>query len=325
MSSPEQKHSLLSISQKPPLTVIVGPTAVGKTTISIDLAEKVKGEIISADSRLFYRGMDIGTAKPSLEDRQRVPHHLIDILDPDESFSLAVFQRKVGRIILEIVSRGNLPILVGGTGQYIRAVYEGWRIPPQRPHPVLREILEDWGATLGPDQLHARLAVIDPEAAAKIEPNNLRRTVRALEVIFLTGRKFSDQRIRSKDTPYHGLIIGLFRPRPELYARIDSRLDQMLTAGWVDEVQKLLEQGYTEDSPGMSAIGYQQLAKVLQGKMLYADAIVEIKRLTRRFVRRQANWFKLDDPKIRWFNFEQDPLDRIIAVVKDQYGQITRP
>lgn len=320
MQSPEQNHLPSSISQMPPLTIIVGPTAVGKTEISIELAEKVGGEIISADSRLFYRGMDIGTAKPTQADRQRIPHHLIDILNPDESYSLAVFQRKVNQIILDIVSRDKLPILVGGTGQYVRAVYEGWQIPEQRPHQVLRGILEGWGKEIGPDELHARLASIDPEAATKIDPNNLRRTVRALEVIFLTGKKFSDQRIRSKLSPYDTLIIGLFRPRQELYARIDTRLDQMLESGWINEVRGLLMQGYTEDDPGMIAIGYQQLARVIQGKMVYEDAIVEIKRLTRRFVRRQANWFKIDDPQIHWFNFEPNMLDMMIALVNNRFG-----
>jgi len=284
-----------------PLVVIVGPTAVGKTEISLQLAEQLEGEIVSADSRLFYRGMDIGTAKPTLVERARVPHHLIDVAEPDEAWSLAVFQKAARQSIADIHQRGRLPFLVGGTGQYIRAVTHGWTPPAQGPHLQLRSVLEDLAKVHGIYWLHERLKLLDSEAAEKIDPRNLRRTIRALEVIFITGRRFSDQRALG-ETPYHLLTIGLIRPRSELYARLDARIETMFVNGLLDEVQSLLGGGYSPDLPSLSAIGYRQCVSVLQGKMSREQAVIEIKRATRVFVRRQANWFKPDDPEIYWFN-----------------------
>ncbi|GAB4525910.1 MAG: tRNA (adenosine(37)-N6)-dimethylallyltransferase MiaA [Anaerolineales bacterium] len=298
-----------------PLIVLLGPTAVGKTELSLQLAEHLNGEIVSADSRLFYRGMDIGTAKPSPEERARVPHHLIDVADPDETWSLALFQRAAHKAIADIHARGRLPFLVGGTGQYLRAVYEAWELPEQRPHPRLRAVLETWGTQIGAPALHDRLAYLDPQAAARIEPNNLRRTVRALEVIFLTGRRFTDQRRRG-DAPYLTLLIGLTRPREELYARVDARIQAMLAAGLVDEVRALLAHGYSPDLPAMSAIGYRQIAAALQGEYCLEEAITLIRRLTRQFVRRQANWFKTDDPQIHWFPMGESTLTQVEAEIR---------
>ena len=274
-----------------PLIVILGPTAVGKTEISIQLAEHLNGEIISADSRLFYRGMDIGTAKPSAAERARVPHHLIDVAEVDETWSLADFQREAQRVIADIHARRHLPFLVGGSGQYIRAICQGWTPPELPPHPALRAILSDWGRRIGAENLHARLGIIDPKAMQTIQPNNLRRTVRALEVIFTTGRRFSEQR-GCRQSPYRLLLLGLHRPRAELYARIDARIHDMLKAGFVEEVQHLLARGYSPDLPSLSAIGYRQIIDYLQGRLSLEEAISQIKRLTRQFVRRQANWFK---------------------------------
>ena len=225
-----------------PLVVILGPTAVGKTEIALKLAEQEGGEIISADSRLFYRGMDIGTAKPTPQELQRVPHHLIDVADPDEVWSLAIFKQRAGDAIRSVQARGKLPFLVGGTGQYLSAVLEDWQIPVQEPDHHLRDALENWGKSIGPLGLHHKLALIDPVAADVIEPNNLRRAVRALEVIFLTGRRFSDQRQRG-NCPYSVLKIGLARPRTELYARIDLRIEKMFADGLVDEVERYLPRG----------------------------------------------------------------------------------
>lgn len=300
---------------KPPLIVILGPTAVGKTEISLQLAERLNGEVVSADSRLFYRGMDIGTAKPSPEERARVPHHLIDIAAPDETWSLALFQRAAHQAIADIHSRGKLPFLVGGTGQYLRAVYEGWELPEQRPHPRLRAALEAWGKSIGPEALHTRLARLDPQAAARIEPRNLRRTVRALEVIFLTGKRFSAQRRRGA-APYRTLLIGLTRPREELYARVDARIQAMLEAGLVEEVRSLLARGYAPDLPAMSAIGYKQIAAYLRGESTLEEAVAQIKRLTRQFVRRQANWFKTGDPQIHWFRVEENTVEQVEAEIR---------
>src|SRR5512141_1564414 len=217
----------------PPLILIVGPTAVGKTEIAIQLAERLNGEIVSADSRLFYRSMDIGTAKPSREEQARVPHHMIDIANPDEILSLAVFQQKAHEIIADIHTRKKLPLLVGGTGQYVRAVTEGWTPPEVKPDEHLRSELEKQKEENGIYWLHEKLKRLDPSAAEKIDARNFRRTIRALEVIMTTGKKFSEQRGQS-DSPYHLITIGLIRPRVELYARVDARIDAMFANGLLD-------------------------------------------------------------------------------------------
>ena len=290
--------------QKPPLILIVGPTAVGKTELSIQLAEKFNGEIVSADSRLFYRGMDIGTAKPSREERARVPHHLIDIVDPDETLSLAVFQQKAKETIAEIHQRGKLPFLVGGTGQYVRAVTEGWAPPEVTADERLREVLESFAKEQSPHWLHDRLRILDPEAADKIDARNVRRTVRALEVILTTGRKFSAQR-GQVESPYQLITIGLIRPREELYHRVDERIDLMFASGFLNEVRALLSKGYSPSLPSMSAIGYREAVRVAKAEWSEDQAKVEMRRMTRIFVRRQSNWFKESDPQIRWFHPNQ--------------------
>lgn len=288
-------------SSKPPLILIVGPTAVGKTDLAIQIAEQLNGEIISADSRLFYRGMDIGTAKPSAEEMVRVPHHLIDIVSPDETLSLAVFQQKARDLISAIHTRRNLPFLVGGTGQYIRAVTEGWTPPEVVPDEKMRKVLEKMKEERGLEWLHDKLRGLDPESAEKIDARNYRRTIRALEVIFTTGRKFSEQRGQG-DSPYHLITIGLIRPREELYQRVDERIDLMFAHGFIDEVKGLLDQGYSPTLPSMSAIGYRECVRVIKGELSTEQAKAEMKRITRVFVRRQANWFKESDPQIKWFH-----------------------
>jgi tRNA dimethylallyltransferase len=313
MSSPEfqdPKGLKRPLGSKPPLVIIVGPTAVGKTGISIQLAEHLGGEIVSADSRLFYRGMDIGTAKPTPAERTRIPHHLIDVANPNETWSLAVFQRAAAAAIADIHRRGKLPFLVGGTGQYIHAVTHGWAPPATGPDARLRAILEELAKSQGNDWLHQRLALLDPAAAQTIDLRNLRRTVRALEVIFSTGRRFSDQRGHG-DSPYQLLTIGLIRPRPELYARVDARIEAMFAAGLLDEVRDLRSRGYSPDLPTMSAIGYRECAAVLRGEMSLEAAKVRMRRRTRLFVRRQANWFKAQDAEIHWFEAGEGKLDEI--------------
>lgn len=298
-----------------PLVVIVGPTAVGKTEVAIQLAQRLDGEVVSADSRLFYRYMDIGTAKPTLAERAIVPHHLIDVADPDEIWSLALFQQKARQVIQEIYARQRLPFLVGGTGQYIRAVTQGWQPPAVAADPRLREVLERWAEEVGVYGLHERLALLDPEAAEKIDARNLRRTVRALEVIFTSGRRFSAQRA-SALSPYRLLQIGLTRPRSDLYARIDSRVQAMIEAGLVDEVRSLLAMGYAPDLPTLSAIGYGEIIAYLQGRLSLDEAVLQIQRSTRVFVRRQANWFKPDDPQIRWFQTGPGTLEAVEGAIR---------
>lgn len=299
-------------SDRPPLILIVGPTAIGKTEIALELAEELGGEIISADSRLFYRGMDIGTAKPSRLEQERVPHHLIDIVDPDETLSLAVFQKMAIDVITAVLRRGRLPLLVGGTGQYVRAVTEGWKPPEVEPDPRLRSVLGKLASETGNDWLHARLGTLDPEAAAGIDPRNVRRTIRALEVILTTGQKFSEQR-RHGASPYRLVTVGLKRPRTELYARIDARIEAMFDGGLLDEVKGLLAEGYGPELPAMSAIGYRECVRVVRGECGVEEAKVAMRRATRAYVRRQANWFKESDPGIRWFEASEPQLRASIA------------
>jgi tRNA dimethylallyltransferase len=309
MENPVSNHFIGS-----PLIVIVGPTAVGKTEFSIQLAGLFGGEIVSADSRLFYRGMDIGTAKPPAEQRLQMPHHLIDIANPGENLSLVEFQKLAAGAIAEIHQRGRLPFLVGGTGQYIHAVTHGWQPPVAEPNIRLRSVLEGLAGSQGKDWLHRWLAFLDPVSANSIDLRNLRRTVRALEVILSTGRRFSDQRWQG-ESPYRLLILGLTRPRPELYARVDARIEAMFAAGLLEEVRQLMAKGISPDLPAMSAIGYRECTLVLLGEMSLEAAKTRMRRLTRTFVRRQANWFKLNDPEIHWFDAGQVRLEEIANLV----------
>ncbi|MGH2582402.1 MAG: tRNA (adenosine(37)-N6)-dimethylallyltransferase MiaA [Anaerolineales bacterium] len=300
-----------------PLVALLGPTAVGKTEIAIEIAQYIGGEIVSADSRLFYQGMDIGTAKPTAHQRKRVPHHLIDVAEPDEIWSLAQFQAAAHQTIADIHKRGRVPIVVGGTGQYLRALLEGWSPPSVPGNPDLRRALETWSSDIGKKALHARLAIVDQEAARKIDPRNQRRTLRALEVIFTTGKRFSDQK-KKTETPYSVLEIGLTRPRVELYARIDARIDRMLQEGWLDEVSKLLAKGYSPELPSLSAIGYKELVQHLNGEISLDEATTAIKRRTRQFVRRQAAWFKPKDPNIYWVDVSfPDSISKIENRIKE--------
>jgi tRNA dimethylallyltransferase len=300
---------------RPPLVIILGPTGVGKTEASLALAERLNGEIVSADSRLLYRGMDIGTAKPTPEEIAQVPHHLVDVADPDETWSLALFQAEARRAIAGIHARERLPFLVGGTGQYIQAVIEEWKIPKVGPDPRLRQTLQNWAGDIGPNELHKRLTCLDPEAAASIDPRNLRRTIRALEVILQTGRLFSSQKQRGT-SPYRTIRLGLTRPRPDLYQRIDERVDNMIETGMIDEVRELLRKGYSPDLPSLSAIGYREIIAHLQGRTSLEGAVIEIKRATRIFVRRQANWFKTSDPGIHWFQVDPEVVDRMEQTIR---------
>ena len=299
-----------------PIIVIVGPTAVGKTDLTVELARRLNGEVVSADSRLFYRGMNIGTAKPSREEMRGVPHHLIDVADPDDTWSLAVFQQEAVKIIDDIQMRQKLPFLVGGTGQYIQAVVAGWVIPAQEPDHRIRVVLEEWAGEIGAFSLYEKLQKIDPEAAANIEYQNVRRTIRALEVIFLTGKKFSEQRTKN-ESPFSPLIIGLKRPRRILYERIDQRIEKMVNNGLIAEAQSLLDKGYSPELPSLSAIGYRQIIGYLQGAMTLPEAAVQMKRSTRQFVRRQANWFKENDPHIHWFEMDEDTVDKVESFIRE--------
>jgi tRNA dimethylallyltransferase len=299
-----------------PLLVLVGATAVGKTALAVPLGEAFGGEIVSADSRQVYRGMDVGTAKPTAEQQRRVPHHLLDIVDPDETLGLAEFQQRALRAIADITRRGRVPLLVGGTGQYVMAVVEGWQVPHVPPDADLRQRLYEDASQNGPEALHARLRRVDPAAAAAIDPRNVRRVVRALEVCIVSGRRMSEQQSKSPP-PFRTLMIGLARPRAELYRRIDERVDQMMRAGLEQEVRGLVAAGYGFDLPSMSGVGYGQFASYLRGEATLTDVVQAIRCATRRFVRHQSNWFRLDDGRIRWFPAVPDPLAEVEAQVRE--------
>ncbi len=273
------------------LLVIEGPTGIGKTALAIALAERFNGEIVSADSRQIYRGMDIGTAKPSVEDQARVSHHLIDIVPPDKSLSLAEYQAHAYAAIESIVGRGRLPILAGGTGQYITAVIEGWQTPEVAPDFTLRGELEAFAEQHGRDALFARLRALDPGAEALIDPRNVRRVIRALEVSIVSGQPFSTQR-RKTPPPYRLLEWALTMDRAALDSRLDARIDGMLARGLLDEVRALLAAGIDRKLPSMSGLGYAQLAAYLCDEMTYAAAVEAFKAGTRLFARRQYTWFR---------------------------------
>jgi len=300
-----------------PLIVLLGPTAVGKTALSLNLAQALDGEIISSDSRLFYRGMNIGTAKPTPEEMALVPHHLVDVADPDEDWSLATFQKAAFKTIDDIHARHKIPILVGGTGQYVHSLIYGWEIPPQESDDHLRDVLTRWGEEIGAQALFDKLAIIDPEAAGNIEWQNMRRTVRALEVIFHSGKRFSAQR-RKGNQRYPLLLIGLFRPREEIYQRVDERIELMFEEGFIDEVKALLDAGYSAGLRSMASIGYRETAAYLRGEMTLEEVKIRMRKLTHQFVRRQANWFKMKDPNIHWFDVrEPASYDLILNTIQN--------
>lgn len=297
------------------LVTVVGPTAAGKTALSIELADRLNGEIVSADSRQIYRYMDIGTAKATAEERARVPHHLIDVVDPDQVLTLAEYQARAYGAIEDIAARGKLPLLVGGTGQYVAAVVEGWRIPEVPPQPALRAALEAEAAERGSEALHARLAELDPPAAARIDHRNVRRVIRALEVCLTTGQPISELQ-RKSPSPYRLTQIGVTRERTALYERIDRRVDAMVAAGLVDEVAGLVARGYGWELPAMSGLGYRQIGQFFAGEVTLDEAIALIKKGTRRFTQQQHNWFRLDDPAIRWVDGEEADGARLVVEIK---------
>eukprot|EP00904_Undaria_pinnatifida_P002327 jgi/Undpi1/12095/HiC_scaffold_40.g14068.m1 len=279
------------------LLVIIGPTAIGKTALSLKLARQFNGHIVSADSRLFYRGMNIGTAKPEADELAQAPHHLIDICKPDETLSLGAYQDMAFATIDKIVAGGALPIVVGGTGQYVKSLVEGWGIPRVSPQTDLRASLDK----LDTDELGRWLTLLDPVAADRLDFRNRRRVIRALEVILVAGQPISVLQKKSPP-PYDIKIIGLTTEREHLYQRIDERVDRMMAGGFESEVRQLQLAGFGAKLPAMSALGYRQIFAYLAGEMRLAEAVERIKFDTHSFVRSQYNWFQLADPAITWFD-----------------------
>ena len=283
------------------LVVIVGPTGVGKSQLALHLAQTFDGEIVSADSRQVYRYMDIGTAKPTLKELSLVPHHLINIVSPDESFSLAQYQQLAYQAIDDIQQRHKLPLLVGGSGLYIWSVLEGWRIPQVPPDLEFRHRLEERAAEAGPEALYQELVRVAPVAARGVDRQNLRRVIRALEVHRATKTPFPQPQ-NKEAPPFITLVVGLTADRKELYSRIDLRVDEMIKQGLVEEVKRLVNMGYGLNLPAMSGIGYRQIGLYLKGELTLASAIPQIKSETHRFIRHQYNWFRLKDDRIKWFD-----------------------
>ncbi len=295
-----------------PLVAIMGPTAVGKTALSIKLSHEFSGEIVSADSRQVYRGMDIGTAKPTLEEREGIPHHLVDLVNPNETFTLAQYQYLAYTAIGEIHARKGVPFLVGGSGLYVRAVLEGLSIPRVTPDLERRKELEIQDACA----LYVQLQQLDPLAASRIDPRNKRRVIRAIEVCESAGKPISTLQTRRAPN-YRVLRIGLTLPRELLYERINTRVDQMMQAGLVEEVRALLSRGYTVDTPAMSGLGYRQIALYLSGDATREEAVRLLKRDTRRFVHHQYSWFRPDDVRIKWFDLSTAQYENIRQVVSE--------
>jgi tRNA dimethylallyltransferase len=264
--------------------------------------------------------MDIGTAKPNEEERALVPHYLIDIVNPDEDFSLAQYQQLAYRAIEDIHQRHKLALLVGGSGLYVWSVLDGWRIPPVAPDLRFRHNLEEKMARLGKDELYLELARVDPVAAQRIDPHNVRRTIRALEVH--KGAEVPISQLQGKKAPsFHTLIIGLTADRAELYRRVDLRVDEMMQRGLVDEVKRLVNQGYDYHLPAMSGIGYKQIGMYLRGELTLAVAIQQIKFETHRVVRHQYSWFRLKDDRIRWIDIQRDKEAQILALLSKTYQE----
>lgn len=282
--------------------MLVGPTAVGKTAFSLAIARRFRIDIISGDSVQVYRGMDIGSAKATPAERADIPHELIDILDPDEPFTAADFQRRAAGLIERSAARGRLPAIVGGTGLYIESVVYDYRFPGAGADERVRSRWEEEADKLGLAALHELLAERDPAAAARIHPNDRKRIVRALEICDATGETMSEQvQKREKKSPYRLCMIGLTMERERLYERIERRVDAMIEQGLVDEVRSLLAKGYDRSLPSMQAIGYKEIAAYLHGEVTLERAVELLKRNTRRFAKRQLSWFRTM-PQIHWID-----------------------
>ncbi|HET9016062.1 MAG TPA: tRNA (adenosine(37)-N6)-dimethylallyltransferase MiaA [Thermomicrobiaceae bacterium] len=276
---------------RPNLIAIVGPTAAGKTAAAIRLARDVGGEVVSADSRYLYRGMDVGTAKPTCAEMAGVPHHLIDVVGPADDYSLALYQRDAYAAIDDIVRRGRVPILAGGTPLYVNAVLEGWQVPEVPPDAAFREAMAELARVEGTAALHARLAAVDPVAAARIAPANARRVIRALEIFARTGRRMSELEGKRRP-PYRTLVAGLMPPRAALYAAIDRRVADQIAGGLIDEVRRLLDDGVPPGAPAMSAIGYGEIVDYLAGRLTLEQAAERIRHHTHRYARHQLTWLR---------------------------------
>ncbi len=301
-----------------PIVTIVGPTAVGKTRLSLALAQDLDGEIISADSMQIYKQMDIGTAKASPREQKLIPHHMIDIIKADQEFSVADFQEAVDQIIPQIYQKGNLPMLVGGTGLYIKATIDGFIFPDMEIDWDFRKSLEREAEEKGNQYIHDKLREIDPKLADKLHPNDLRRVIRGLEIYRKTGKTstYFKEKAKNRDPRYRSVKIGLRRDRQNLYQRINRRVDLMIEAGLVDEVRELYEQGYGRGLIAMQGLGYKEILGYFEDEYDLEEAIRLIKRNTRHFAKRQFTWFKRDK-SIHWFDVDQCSFEELLVQVTE--------
>ncbi|NDJ54488.1 MAG: tRNA (adenosine(37)-N6)-dimethylallyltransferase MiaA [Chloroflexi bacterium] len=289
----------------PRAVIIAGQTAVGKTSLSLNLAEAVGGEIVNADPSSFYRGMDIGTAKPTPDERRRIPHHLIDLAAPNETVTLGSYKALAYNVMHEIAARESIPIVVGGSGLYISAIYHNYRIPEVPPDPQLRDQLEQRAEQEGYQVLYDELHAVDPASAEGIDPRNVRRSIRALEVYLLTGQPFS--RLKGQDpTEFEIVLMGLRRDMVQLDQRINQRVNEMLAGGFIAEVETLLAQGYDFSAPAFSAIGYRELRDYLSGALDFVTLEQSIAQATRRLARKQATWLQRQDLPIHWIDADDE-------------------
>ena len=297
------------------VVAIIGATATGKSALGVELARRYKGEVVNADSRLFYRGMDIGTAKPTTDEMRGVPHHLIDFLEPSDSYSLSDFLASARAVIIDIHSRGWLPIIVGGSGQYIWGLLEGWSVPSIPPNPSLRRELEALLDAEGIAALQDRMCETGASGIDRVEMLNPRRLIRAIERAVATGDATGGAS-RAKVPPYDALIIGLDAPREVLHERVDKRVDVMIATGWIDEVEALRRSGVERDLPSMSAIGYREIYDLIDAKVSIHDVRESIRIGNHRLIGAQNNWFKASDERINWFDITEDGFaDEIDSLV----------
>jgi tRNA dimethylallyltransferase len=304
-----------SFTRLQPVVVILGPTAIGKTGTAIQLGQRLNAEIIGADSRQIYKYMDIGTAKPTPAEQAALPHHMIDVVEPDIRYNVAQFTEAALGIIHKLHLQDKLPMVVGGTGQYITALIQGWQIPEVPPNPALRAELEEYAERYGWQGLLERLRAVDPHHAEVVDPKNLRRVIRAIEVSVMTGQTYSSFRVKQSPS-YNVLEIGLDLERATLYDRADQRVDAMLEAGLVAEVEDLVRRGYDWHLPAMSSLGYLQIGQYLRGDISLAEASQQIKHATHHFIRRQYTWFRKYNPATQWFIALPGCASQILPIIQ---------
>ncbi len=302
----------------PPIVVITGPTAVGKSAVALELAPRLGAEIVSADSRQIYRYLDIGTAKPTPAEQAAVPHHLIDIVHPDDAYSVAAFKEDADRILLDLARSGKVAFMVGGSPHYVEAVIERLEIPQVAPQAAFRQEMEEYARLHGHERLHQRLRDVDPAGADQIAATNVRRVIRALEVQRVTGSPFSDVG-RRRGEPLPALHIAITTERERLYERIDLRLEQQLSDGLLEETRRVLDMGYAPSLPPLAGLVYREAVSVVQGQVSLDEGLRRMKETTHAFARRQYVWFRRQ-PQLQWFENGPGLAEQVVGVVERYLG-----